>query len=295
MVVLQESRLPLRFDHLRREPYGRTQESLGVKRDNIFLGRMLEPLPKPMSTVMDVPLQELANEAAAADDGRMKLPAHTSAMSARIGVLSAMMASGPESLRRPAIREFQHLAENKPPAMTVAAGVDRAVCTTLRASAEALRRWERLTVPTATEHCHTLRQAYAALLAVAKGDPSAPPAVSFPDRTRSPRLAFCAPMRRRLPTCGSGRQTPTCCPPCVRAWTPSRTMNSTACCAGPPPLRASRPSAKAPLCSTTCAAPPRVELLAGRGSRAGLLLGLPKTLLLCLLATRSPSPLSFHL
>ncbi len=149
----------------------RTQPTLEHKRDMFFFCRMLEAPPKPMSNVCE-PL-----EPCEAPSKKEEEVFQTSVLASRITVLSEMINSGADGLKRPAVRELQHLAEHVPPAAVISAGGDAALCGILCRAAETLRHQPgELSPNAAANQCQQLRQAFTALSAIARGERSSPPA-----------------------------------------------------------------------------------------------------------------------
>lgn len=147
-----------------------SQPTLEHKRDAFFLGRMLEPLPKPMDNWV-APLEPCESP----KEAFRQIPV----IASRILVLSDMMRNGTDGLKRSAVRELQCMADIIPPAAVVSAGGDAALCVVLRRAVETLggkhQTFGRLSTNVAVGECQHLRQAFAALAAIARGECSSPP------------------------------------------------------------------------------------------------------------------------
>lgn len=147
------------------------QPTLEHKRDAFFLGRMLEPLPKPMDKWVLAPLEPCESP----KEAFRQIPV----IASRILVLSDIMRNGTDGLKRSAVRELHCMADMVPPAAVVSAGGDAALCVILRRAVETLggkhQPHGRLSTDVAVSECQHLRQAFAALAAVARGERSSPP------------------------------------------------------------------------------------------------------------------------
>ena len=147
------------------------QPTLEHKRDAFFLGRMLEPLPKPMDNWVLAPLEPCESP----KEAFRQIPV----IASRILVLSDIMRNGTDGLKRSAVRELHCMADMVPPAAVVSAGGDAALCVILRRAVETLggkhQPHGRLSTDVAVSECQHLRQAFAALAAVARGERSSPP------------------------------------------------------------------------------------------------------------------------
>ena len=158
--------------------------SIEDTRDRVFLSRMLEPLPKAMSTVLEPTLDDVVASARRVDGDCP--PLHTSALAARINILSSMMLNSRDGVQRPAMSELRSLTSCHPPTAIVAAGGHRALCAVIQKSAAALRRAQRaggtgesISEASATEHFEHLHHAFSSLSAVTAGDQASPPAWSI--------------------------------------------------------------------------------------------------------------------
>ena len=131
---------------------------------------MLEPLPKPMDNWV-APLEPCESP----KEAFRQIPV----IASRILVLSDMMRNGTDGLKRSAVRELQCMADIIPPAAVVSAGGDAALCVVLRRAVETLggkhQTFGRLSTNVAVGECQHLRQAFAALAAIARGECSSPP------------------------------------------------------------------------------------------------------------------------